>query len=194
MQDMQQHHQTSGCTTNMTTHLRRYHPQLLSSGSMQAKSTPKPPSTDQAAASTASGVTQPASQQRRQQTLWSQTHQLEQSVSADSVEPETSATPPQLPAVSLAAEETPVESVKVDQLLEDRRATKTPTCLLDTLLTDIYVTHMEPVIRIRNCPKKQGMALPVEWRNKTARSPDCVASIVIASRLPYHHFMVAAVG
>ena len=60
---------TSGCTTNMTTHLRRYHPQLLSSGSIQAKSTPKPPSTDQAAASTASGVTQPASQQRRQQTL-----------------------------------------------------------------------------------------------------------------------------
>ena len=52
---------TSDCTTNMTTHLRRYHPQLLSSGSMQAKSTPKPPSTDQAAASTASGVTQPAS-------------------------------------------------------------------------------------------------------------------------------------
>ena len=44
---------TSGCTTNMTTHLRRYHPQLLSSGSMQEKSTPKPPSTDQAAASTA---------------------------------------------------------------------------------------------------------------------------------------------
>ena len=82
---------TSGCTTNMTTHLRRYHPQLLSSGSMQAKSTPKPPSTDQAAASTASGVTQPASQQRRQQTLWSQT-QLEQTVSADSVEPDTSAT------------------------------------------------------------------------------------------------------
>ena len=32
------------------------------------------------------------------------------------------------------------------------------------------------------------MALPVVWRNKTARSPDCVASIVIASRLPYHHF------
>ena len=44
---------TSGCTTNMTTHLRRSHPQLLSSDSMQAKSTPKPPSTDQAAASTA---------------------------------------------------------------------------------------------------------------------------------------------
>ena len=44
---------TSGCTTNMTTRLRRSHPQLLSSGSMQAKSTPKPPSTDQAAASTA---------------------------------------------------------------------------------------------------------------------------------------------
>ena len=60
---------TSGCTTNMTTHLRRYHPQLLSSGSMQAKSTPKPPSTDQVAASTSSGVTQPISQQRRQQTL-----------------------------------------------------------------------------------------------------------------------------
>ena len=135
---------TSGCTTNMTTHLRRYHPQLLSSGSMQAKSTPKPPSTDQAAASTASGVTQPASQQRRQQTLWSQTHQLEQTVSADSVEPDTSATPPQLPAVNLAAEEPPVESVKVDQLLEDGRATKTPTCLLDTLLTDVYVTHVEP--------------------------------------------------
>ena len=187
----------------MTTHLRRYHPQLLSSGSMQAKSTPKPPSTDQAAASTASGMTQPASRQRRQQTLWnqthqleqtvsadsvesdtsagadcvsrlsgirhiswsrlcqqtvesdtagadcvsrqwSQTHQLEQTVSADSVEPDTSATPPQLPAVSLAAEETPVESVKVDQLLEDGRATKAPTCLLDTLLTDIYVTYMEP--------------------------------------------------
>ena len=47
-----------------TTHLRRYHPQLLPSGSMQAKSTPKPPSTDQGAASTASGVTQPASQQQ----------------------------------------------------------------------------------------------------------------------------------
>ena len=75
----------------MTTHLRRYHPQLLSSGSMQAKSTPKPPSTDQAAASTASGVTQPGSQQRRQQTLWNQTHQLEQTVSADSVESDTSA-------------------------------------------------------------------------------------------------------
>ena len=115
---------TSGCTTNMTTHLKRYHPQLLSSGSMQAKSTPKPSSTDQGAATTASGVTQPASQQRRQQTVWSQTHQLEQTVSADSVEPDTSATPPQLPAVSLAAEETPMESVKVDQLLEDRRATK----------------------------------------------------------------------
>ena len=128
---------TSGCTTNMTTHLRRYHPQLLSSGSMQAKSTPKPPSTDQAAASTASGVTQPASQQRRQQTLWNQTHQLEQTVSADSVEPDTSATPPQLPAVNLAAEEPPVESVKVDQLLKGGRATKTPTCLLDTLLTDV---------------------------------------------------------
>ena len=42
--------------------------------------------------------------------------------------------------------------------------------------------------RIRNYPKKQVMALPVVWRNKTARSPDCVASIVIASRLPYHHF------
>ena len=88
---MQQHHQTSGCTTNIITHLRRYHPQLLSSGSMQAKSTPKPPSTDQAAASTASGVTQPASQQQRQQTLWNQTHQLEQTVSADSVESDTSA-------------------------------------------------------------------------------------------------------
>ena len=50
------------------------------------------------------------------------------------------------------------------------------------------------VIRIRNYPKKQGMALPVEWRNKTAGSPDCVVSIVIASRLPYHHFMVAATG
>ena len=50
------------------------------------------------------------------------------------------------------------------------------------------------VIHIRNYPKKQGMALPVEWRNKTARSPDCVVSIVIASRLPYHHFMVAATG
>ena len=50
------------------------------------------------------------------------------------------------------------------------------------------------VIRIRNYPKKQVMALPVEWWNKTARSPDCVASIVIASPLPYHHFMVAAVG
>ena len=107
-----------------TTHLRRYHPQLLSSGSMQAKSTPKPPSTNQAAASTSSGLTQPASQQQRQQTLWNQTHQLEQTVSADSVEPDTSATPPQLPTVSLAAEETPVESVKVDQLLEDGRATK----------------------------------------------------------------------
>ena len=65
-------------------------------------------------------------------------------MSADSVEPDTSATPPQLPAVNLAAEETPVESVKVDQLLEDGRATKTPTCLLDTLLTDVYVTHVEP--------------------------------------------------
>ena len=50
------------------------------------------------------------------------------------------------------------------------------------------------VIRIRNYPKKQGMALPVEWRNKTAKSPDCVVSIVIASRLSYHHFMVAATG
>ena len=30
---------TSGCITNMTTHLRRYHPQLLSSSSKQAKST-----------------------------------------------------------------------------------------------------------------------------------------------------------
>ena len=29
---------TSGCITNMTTHLRRSHPQLLSSSSMQAKS------------------------------------------------------------------------------------------------------------------------------------------------------------
>ena len=43
-------------------------------------------------------------------------------------------------------------------------------------------------------PKKQVMALPVEWWNKTARSPDSVASIVIASRLPYHHFMEAATG
>ena len=50
------------------------------------------------------------------------------------------------------------------------------------------------VIGIGNYPKKQVTALPVEWRNKTARSPDCVASIVIASRLPYHHFMVAATG
>ena len=65
-------------------------------------------------------------------------------MSADSVEPDTSATPPPLQAVSLAAEETPVESSKVDQLLEDGRATKTPTCLLDTLLTDVYVTHVEP--------------------------------------------------
>ena len=65
-------------------------------------------------------------------------------MSADSVEPDTSATPPQPPAVSLAAEETPVESVKVNQLLEDRRATKTPMYLLDTLLTDVYVTHVEP--------------------------------------------------
>ena len=62
-------------------------------------------------------------------------------MSADTVEPETSATPPQLPAVSLAAEETPVESVKVDQLLEDGRVTKTPTCLLDTLLTDVCHTR-----------------------------------------------------
>ena len=155
---------TSGCTTNMTTHLRRYHPQLLSSGSMQAKSTPKPPSTDQVAASTASGVTQPASQQRRQQTLWSQTHQLEQTVSADSVEPDTSATPPQLPAVNLAAEETPVESVKVDQLLEDGRATKTPTCLLDTLLTDVYVTHVEPA--------KSAYQLAIEEVERFREEPD----------------------
>ena len=69
------------------------------------------------------------------------------------MEPTTSATPPQLPAVNLAAEDPPpphpsppppVESVKVDQLLEDGRATKTQTCLLDTLLTDVYVTHVEP--------------------------------------------------
>ena len=60
---------TSGCTTNMATHLRRYHPQLLSSRNMQAKSTPKLPSADQAAASTAS-VTQHVSHQRRQQTLF----------------------------------------------------------------------------------------------------------------------------
>ena len=44
---------TSGCTTNMTSHLRRSHPQQMPSGSMQAKSTPKPPSSYQAAASTA---------------------------------------------------------------------------------------------------------------------------------------------
>ena len=170
---------TSGCTTNMTTHLRRYHPQLLSSGSMQAKSTPKPPSTDQAAASTASGVTQPASQQRRQQTLWSQTHQLEQTVSADSVEPDTSAGADCVSRLSGArhisyttsatgcepcSRGNPVESVQVDQLLEDGRATKTPTCLLDTLLTDVYVTHVEPA--------KSAYQLAIEEVERFREEPD----------------------
>jgi hypothetical protein len=58
---------TSGCTSNMTAHIRRYHPQLLSHGIVQMKSTPKLPATvttdcDQAAGSshsTAYGVTQP---------------------------------------------------------------------------------------------------------------------------------------
>ena len=57
-----------------------------------------------------------------------------------------------------------------------------------------YSELVVSVISIRNYPKKQVMALPVEWWNKTARSPDSVVSIVIASPLPYHHFMVAAVG
>ena len=98
------------------------------------------------------------------QTRWSQTHQLEQTVSADSVEPDTSATPPQLPAVSLAAEETPVESVKVDQLLKGGRATKTPTYLLDTLLTDVYVTHVEPA--------KSSYQLAIEEVERFREEPD----------------------
>ena len=98
---------TSGCTTNMTTHLRRYHPQLLSSGSMQAKSTPNlHPLIKQLPAQLLEWLNLQAS--NGDSRLWSKTHhQLEQTVSADSVEPDTSATPPQLPAVNLAAEETP---------------------------------------------------------------------------------------
>ena len=90
------------------------------------------------------------------------------------MEPDTSTTPPQLPAVSLAAEETPVESMKVDQLLDDGRATKTPTCLLDTLLTDVYITHVEPakssyqlaieeVERFREVPDLKMKDNPLIW-------------------------------
>ena len=57
-----------------------------------------------------------------------------------------------------------MESVKVDQLLEDGRTTKTPTCLLDTLLTDVYVTHVEPA--------KNAYQLAIEEVERFREEPD----------------------